>query len=70
MMDLNSEDENEEKMYSLAQAIADELEGSHLLRERPVIEGEAIEKLREKVDSMQKEVNILQGKKKRKITEN
>ena len=64
VMDLNSEDENEEKMYSLAQAIADELEGSHLLRERPVIEGEAIEKLREKVDSMQEEVNKLQGKKK------
>ena len=70
VMDLNSKDENEEKMYSLAKAIADELEGSHLLRERPVIEGEAIEKLREKVDSMQEEVNKLQGKKKRKITEN
>jgi len=70
VIDLNSEDENERKMYSLAKAIAEELEVSHLLRERPEIEGEAIEKLREKVDFMQKEVNILQGRKKRKITEN
>ena len=58
-------------MNSLAKAIdKKELEVSHLLQERPENEDEVIEKHQEEVDILQKEVNLLEGRKKRKITEN